>query len=74
MAGNLSRYCYFVNSTGAVSRYKLETEPENYHVTGFLLLAAVRVRVQRFAVSVWAAVFCKNRDKQLTFIVRVRWS
>jgi hypothetical protein len=58
-------------STSAVSRYKLATEPEYYQRTEFLLRADERVRMHRLAGFVWVAVHCKNRDKQLTFIVRV---
>jgi hypothetical protein len=38
---------------------------------GFILLVMARVRVQVSAGFVLGAGFCKNRDKQLTHIVRV---
>ena len=47
------------------------SEPEFYQGTEFLLRADERVRVHQLAGFVWVAVHCKNRDKQLTFIVRV---
>ena len=47
------------------------SEPEFYQGTEFLLRADERVRVHQLAGFVWIAVHCKNRDKQLTFIVRV---
>jgi hypothetical protein len=49
-------------------------EPEIYQGTEFLLRADESVRVHQLAGFVWVAVHCKNRDKQLTFIVRVRYS
>jgi len=47
------------------------SEPEFYQSTEFLLHADERVGVHQLAGFVWVAVHCKNRDKQLTFIVRV---
>jgi len=38
---------------------------------GFILRAIARVRVNILVGSVLGAGFCKNRDKQLTHIVRV---
>jgi len=38
----LSPYCYFINSTGAVSQYKLITQPGIYHGTESKLRALVR--------------------------------
>ena len=43
---NITRYCYFVNSTGAVSRYKVRSKPENCQgLLKFKLRAVVRIRV-----------------------------
>jgi hypothetical protein len=50
------------------------SEPEICHGAGFNLRADARVRVRWLAGFVWVAVNCKNRDKQLTFIVRVSLS
>jgi hypothetical protein len=48
--------------------------PEIYHGVGYKLRADARVRVQELLQS---CLECrnesKNRDKQLTHIVRVRW-
>jgi len=41
-AGKLSRYRIFVGGTGAVSRYKLTTEPENCHGAESLLRVLAR--------------------------------
>jgi len=50
------------------------SEPENCHGAECLLGAAVRVRVQGLLrVLVSGSVSCKKHDKQLTFIVRVRF-
>ena len=54
-----------------MSRYKLDRSQDFYQGTEFLLRADERVRVHQLAGFVWVAVHCKNRDKQLTFIVRV---
>ena len=39
--------------------------------TGFILRAAAGIRVQVAAGFVTGAEYCKNRDKQMHFIVRV---
>jgi hypothetical protein len=45
---------------------------EIYHGAGFQLLADERVRVQwTLRICLGCRSKCKNRDKQLTFIVRV---
>ena len=50
---------------------QIVSEPENCHGAGFNLWADARVRVRWLAGFVWITVNCKNRDKQLTHIVRV---
>jgi len=47
------------------------SEPEICHGPGFNLRADARVRVHGIAGSALAPLYCKNRDEQLTFIVRV---
>jgi len=58
--------------TGAVSRYKVVSEPEISHGAGFKLRADASVRVQQpLQICLWCRSKSKNRDKQLTHIVRV---
>ena len=48
------------------------SEPENCHGAGFILLAGERVRVQEpLQICLGSRSKSKNRDKQLTHIVRV---
>ncbi len=57
--------------TGAVSRYKLPTEPEICHVIKSLGMHWCGVRVERYEGHGIESREFKNRDKQMTFIVRV---
>jgi len=58
--------------TGAVSRYKVVSEAEISQGVGFKLRADARVRVQRpLQICLVCRSKSKNRDKQLTHIVRV---
>ena len=45
-ASKLSRRRMLVGGTGAVSRYKFDSEPETCHGAGLILWAGERVRVQ----------------------------
>ena len=47
LTGKLSRYCYFVNSTGAVSRYKLDR-------------SQISVKVQNLIESTGAESGCRS--------------
>jgi hypothetical protein len=58
-------------STGAVSRYIQTTEPGIYHGAEVLLRADAGVRVARLEGHDIESSMFKNRDKQMTFIVRV---
>ena len=50
------------------------SEPEIYHGTEFKLCADERVRVQEsLQICLGSRNKSKNRDKQLTYIVRVSW-
>ncbi len=57
--------------TGAVSRYKLTTEPENCHVIKSLGMYWCGVRVEQHEGHDIESSMFKNRDKQMPFIVRV---
>jgi hypothetical protein len=71
----------FIAGTCAVSRYKLTTEPEICHGAGFKMRAGARfaqrseaklgVRVVIYKSHVIESRKFKNRDKQMTYIVRV---
>ena len=71
-AGKLSRYCYFINSTGAVSRYKF---PRNQKIVTVQDFNCVQMSVSgcknhyKFVLGVGAKA--KSVTKQLTHIVRV---
>jgi hypothetical protein len=54
--------------TGAVSRYKLAPKPENYHGAEFLLRAAARIRVLRFARFVMVPRFAKTVTSLFTLL------
>lgn len=61
--------------TGAVSRYKFEPEPEICHGAEFGLRADAGVRVyHQLQICLGSRSKSKNRDKQITFIVRVSTS
>jgi len=64
----------FVNGHWCSVAVQTVSEPEICHGAGVNLRADARVRVRWLAGLVWVAVNCKNRDKQLTFIVRVMLS
>jgi len=53
--------------TGAVSRYKLTTEPGLSHGAGVWLRALVRRQGLRFKRVCHEGTVCKNRDKQMYF-------
>ena len=55
VTGKLSRYCYFINSTGAVSRYKLDRSQELVKVQKLNCEYWCEVRVPRSAGSVLVA-------------------
>jgi hypothetical protein len=57
--------------SGAVSRYKLTTKAGLSHDIGVLLRALVRRPGLRFKGICHEGTVCKNRDKQMHFIVRV---
>jgi hypothetical protein len=49
VTGKLSRYCYFINSTGAVSRYNLSRSQKLVKVQKFVCEYWCEVRVLRLA-------------------------
>ena len=63
VTGKLSRCCYFLNSTGAVSRYKLERSRKLVKVQKFIYEHWCEVRVPRSAGSVLVA---KAKAKTMT--------
>jgi hypothetical protein len=74
-AVNLSPVTKLVAGTGAVSRYKVVSEAENCQVAVFILWADARVRVHEpLQIYLECRSKSKNRDKQLTHIVRVSTS
>ena len=71
-AGKLSRYRMFVRGTGAVSRYNLSRSQKSVTVQD---LNCGQMRVSGCMIPLQICLGCrsksKNRDKQLTHIVRV---
>jgi hypothetical protein len=70
-AGKLSRYCYFVNSTGAVSRYKVDRSQRIVTVYRIYFVCNGARPGAGFGRICLGSRVCKNRDKRLTHIVRV---
>jgi hypothetical protein len=69
-AGKLSRYRMFVRGTGpAEAGVQAVSKPEICHDAGIKLLADARVRVQEHLPA--GRQESKNRDKFMSFIVRV---
>src|SRR4030043_173006 len=70
----MGRLCYPTSHRAASWYFTQQTvpEPEICQGAGFQLRADARVRVQRsLRIYLWCSSKSKNRDKQLTHIVRV---